>query len=205
MRPDVLAEHARHPRRRRLRHAPPRRLRAAVRPRRHARARLRHLLRLRAVRERAGQRDEQEYLHSEKYELKAAGLRADRGSLAPLIRAVNELRPPPPGVWALRDVRFHHADDERFLVYSRGHVDTRPAPLRRPPRSAPRRGTRPCASTSAPSACPPDQPYQLHDELTGETYVWGGDAGYVRLDPDRGPGRPPPPRHPLTVCQPGTE
>ena len=33
---------------------------------------------------------------------------------------------------------------------------------------------------------PADQPYTLHDELSGDTYVWGGPAAYVRLDPTAG-------------------
>src|SRR3546814_1696818 len=45
------------------------------------------------------------------------------GSLAPLMRTLNELRRRHDGVFSLRDIRFHHSDDESFLVYTRGHAD----------------------------------------------------------------------------------
>jgi starch synthase (maltosyl-transferring) len=32
-----------------------------------------------------------------------------------------------------------------------------------------------------------DEPYQVHDYLTGETYLWRGEYNYVRLDPGRQP------------------
>ena len=33
----------------------------------------------------------------------------------------------------------------------------------------------------------PDGPYQVHDLLDGETYVWQGPRNYVELDPRRTP------------------
>jgi starch synthase (maltosyl-transferring) len=32
-----------------------------------------------------------------------------------------------------------------------------------------------------------DEPYQVHDFLTGETYLWRGEYNYIRLDPGRQP------------------
>ena len=61
-----------------------------------------------------------EYLDSEKYQIKERDW--SDPPLAPLIRTVNEVRRRHPDVWALRDVRFHHSDNEQLLVYSRGHV-----------------------------------------------------------------------------------
>jgi starch synthase (maltosyl-transferring) len=31
---------------------------------------------------------------------------------------------------------------------------------------------------------PLDTPYEAHDELTGETFVWSGPSPYVRLPPE---------------------
>jgi starch synthase (maltosyl-transferring) len=125
-----------------------------------------------------------EYLHSEKYELKARDY-DDPGSLAPLIRTVNAVRRAHPDVWRLRDVRFHHADDERFLVYSRGHVDRDLllCVVHLDPHEAHDTTVR---LDLGALGLPADRPYQLHDSLTGETYVWGGDSAYVRLDPTVG-------------------
>ncbi|MGQ0434911.1 MAG: maltotransferase domain-containing protein [Microthrixaceae bacterium] len=125
-----------------------------------------------------------EYLHSEKYELRVRDY-SDPTSLAPLLRRVNQVRRAHPSVWSLRDVRFHHSDNERILVYSRGHTG---------------RGLLLCAVNLDPHhaqdtivhldlaglGLPNDTRYHLRDELTGDTYDWTGDTGYVRLDPTVG-------------------
>jgi starch synthase (maltosyl-transferring) len=124
-----------------------------------------------------------EYRHSEKYEIKHRDFDQPH-SLAPLIRTVNGIRRRHPDVWSLPDVRFHHSDDERFLVYSRGHAD---------------RDLLLCVvllDTAAHETTvrldlgavglPADHPYTLHDELGGDTYAWGGSSAYVRLDPPAG-------------------
>jgi starch synthase (maltosyl-transferring) len=125
-----------------------------------------------------------EYRHSEKYEVKARDYDQPH-SIAPLIQAVNESRRRHPGVWSLGDVRFHHSDDARFLVYSRGHADADLllCIVLLDPHSA--------ADTTVrldlgSIGLPADQPYTLHDELSDDTYVWAGPAAYVRLDPPAG-------------------
>ncbi len=125
-----------------------------------------------------------EYLHSEKYELKARAY-DDAASLAPLIRTVNDVRRRHPQVWSLRDVRFHHADDDRFIVYSRGHVDTELllCVVHLDPHEAHDTIVR---LDLGAVGLPRDRPYQLYDELSGDTFVWGGDSAYVRLDPTMG-------------------
>jgi len=122
-----------------------------------------------------------EYLHSEKYELRERDY-DDPSSLAPLLRTVNRVRRAHPNVWSLRDVRFHQSDNDRILVYSRGHTS---------------RGLLLCAVNLDPHHAQDttvhldlaalglahDTRYHLRDELTGDTYDWTGDTGYVRLDP----------------------
>jgi len=122
-----------------------------------------------------------EYLHSEKYELKARDY-DQPGSLAPLIRTVNEVRRRHPDVWSLRDIRFHHADDDRFLVYSRGHVDRDLllCVVHLDPHEAHHTTVR---LELGALGLAHDRPYQLYDELTGDAYEWGGEAAFVRLDP----------------------
>ena len=125
-----------------------------------------------------------EYRHSEKYELRSRDY-ADPASLAPLIGTVNAVRRKLPDVWSLRDVRFHHTDNDRILVYSRGQV---------------RRGLLLCVVNLDPHhaqdttvhldlgalGLPHDVRYHLRDELTGDSYEWTGESGYVRLDPGAG-------------------
>ncbi len=125
-----------------------------------------------------------EYLHSEKYELKQRDY-ADPASLAPLLRSVNEIRRRHPGVWSLRDIRFHHSDNPQLLVYSRGHVDTDllVCVVNLDPHHAQDTTVR---LDLGALGLPKDRPYTCHDELGGDTYVWGGESAYVRLDPTAG-------------------
>src|SRR3546814_7733090 len=104
------------------------------------------------------------------------------GSLAPLMRTLNELRRRHDGVFSLRDIRFHHSDDESFLVYTRGHADddlllcvVNLDPWN--PRETMVRSDLGAVGLSGGGG------YNLVDELTDEHYEWHGDAGFVRLDP----------------------
>jgi starch synthase (maltosyl-transferring) len=125
-----------------------------------------------------------EYLHSEKYELKDRDY-DDPSSLAPLLRAVNEIRRRHPSVWSLRDIRFHHSDNQQLLVYSRGHVasDLLLCIVNLDPHQPQDTTVR---LDLGALGLPADRPYQCHDELSGDTYVWGGESAYVRLDPTVG-------------------
>jgi len=124
-----------------------------------------------------------EYLHSEKYELKARDY-DDPSSIAPLIRTMNEIRRRHPDVWALRDIRFHHSDNDRFLAYSRGHLDRDlllvvvNLDAHQPQETFVR--------LDLGALGLPQGRYHLHDELRGDHYDWEGEAGYVRLDPTNG-------------------
>jgi starch synthase (maltosyl-transferring) len=126
----------------------------------------------------------EEYAHSEKYELKDRDYTAF-DSLAPVIRQVNQIRRAHPSVWALRDIRFHHSDDEQVLVYSRGHADSDLllCVVNLDPHHAHETTVR---LDLVALGLPTQGHYQVLDELTGETYTWSGDAAYVRLDPIAG-------------------
>jgi starch synthase (maltosyl-transferring) len=125
-----------------------------------------------------------EYLHSEKYELKDRDYTLP-GSLAPLIRTVNAFRRRHDQVWDLRDVRFHHSDNEQILVYSRGHLsrDLVLCAVNLDPHDAQDTTVR---LDLGAVGLPHDVRYKVHDELTATTYEWCGDAAYVRLDPTVG-------------------
>ena len=127
----------------------------------------------------------EEYLHSEKYELKDRDFAAF-DSLSPLVKSINRIRRAHPGLWALRDIRFHHADDDAsFLVYSRGHADDDllVCVVNLDPAEAHETTVR---LDLGAIGLPPASPYRLVDELTGDTYSWTGDSGFVRLDPAAG-------------------
>ena len=125
-----------------------------------------------------------EYRHSEKYEVRTRDF-DDPASVAPLLRTVNEIRRRHEGVWSLRDIRFHHSDNDRILVYSRGHAarDLLLCAVNLDPHHAQDTTVR---LDLGALGLPHDVPYRLLDELTGESYEWHGPTGYVRLDPEVG-------------------
>ena len=128
--------------------------------------------------------DNEEYLHSEKYELRRRDWnRAD--SLAPFITQVNDIRRRHPSFRWLRNIRFHHSDDDRFLVYSKGRIgeDLVLIVVNLDPNEA--HGTTLGLDLGA-MGLPGSGSYLAHDELSGETYTWEGPRPYVHLDPSIG-------------------
>jgi starch synthase (maltosyl-transferring) len=127
----------------------------------------------------------EEYLHSEKYELR----RRDWGtadSMAPLVATVNGIRKRHPAFRWLRNIRFHGSANDRFLVWTKGHVDDGDLVLM-VVNLDPHAAQETILDLDLGAVGLPWQgPLQAHDELTGETYMWDGGHPYVRLDPTQG-------------------
>ncbi len=134
----------------------------------------------------------EEYLDSEKYQLRPrewARAEAEGRSLAPLITALNRIRRRHPALQQLRDLRFHHADSDEVLVYSKqaaaegGGTDTVLVVVNLDPHHT-REAT---VSLDMPGlGLEWHESFPVRDELTGETYHWGRD-NYVRLEPGSRP------------------
>ncbi len=125
-----------------------------------------------------------EYGQSEKYEIRHRDY-SEPSSLAPLLRAVNDIRRRHPTVWALGDIRFHDSSNDQILVYTRGHRsgDLLLCAVNLDPHH-PQDTT--VHLDLAAIGLPHDVRYHLKDELTGDSYIWTGESGYVRLDPGVG-------------------
>ncbi|MCX4767583.1 alpha-1,4-glucan--maltose-1-phosphate maltosyltransferase [Streptomyces sp. NBC_01275] len=129
----------------------------------------------------------EEYLDSEKYQLRprdwAAAEREGR-TLAPLVTQLNDIRRRHPALQRLRNLRFHHTDNDSVIAYSKRtdadavvvvvNLDAHHTQEATVSLDMPQLGLDHGASLS------------VHDELTGETYAWGRD-NYVRLEPGRTP------------------
>ncbi|HEX2100645.1 MAG TPA: alpha-amylase family glycosyl hydrolase, partial [Candidatus Synoicihabitans sp.] len=129
---------------------------------------------------------EEEYLNSEKYEIKDWRL-DDPQSLEPLIRQVNRIRQENPALHSNERLAFHPTTDEQLLVYSKrtadfdnliivavnldphhvssGHVELNLNELGI--------GTK--------------DTFQVHDLLTGARYLWSGARNFLTFDPHRAP------------------
>ncbi len=130
---------------------------------------------------------DEEYAHSEKYEIKARDWSA-ADSLAPFITEVNRARRAHPALRSLRNIAFCDSANDLVLAYARWSDDLADVVL--------------VVVNLDPDGVQEDTvwldlerlglpartPFVAYDELRGETYSWVGAAQYVRLDPAVGPG-----------------
>ncbi|MCF3961942.1 alpha-1,4-glucan--maltose-1-phosphate maltosyltransferase [Streptomyces fuscigenes] len=140
----------------------------------------------------------EEYMDSEKYQLRPRDWEAaerEGRTIAPLITTLNRLRRRHPALQQLRDVHFHHTDNDSVLAFSKRagsnivlvvvNLDPHHTQEATVSLDMPRLGL--AWHETVP----------VRDELTGDTYHWGR-ANYVRLDPGVTPAhivalRPSPP------------
>ena len=137
----------------------------------------------------------EEYLHSEKYEVKARDWHRP-GSLAPLITRLNDIRRRHRALAELRNLRFVPGRNDAILAYTKraaeggdtgldtGFDDVVLTVVNLDPHRA---HEDVLALDLAALGLPVDAPFEAHDELSDTTYVWSGPEPYVRLDPEVGP------------------
>jgi starch synthase (maltosyl-transferring) len=129
----------------------------------------------------------EEYLYSEKYEIKERDWDAP-GSLAPFITEVNAVRRRHAAFAELRTTRFHGADNDNVIVWSKtdgrgGDTVLCIANL------DPHQWHEATLSLDMPAlGLGWDETFDVRDELTGQTFRWTGAHPYVRLDPGETPG-----------------
>jgi starch synthase (maltosyl-transferring) len=128
----------------------------------------------------------EEYLNSEKYELRHWDLaRAD--SLREIITRVNEIRRAHPALQSDAGLRFHATDNDHLVAYSKttpGRDDVVLAIVNLDPTS-PQSGW--TALDLAACGLDPARPFEARDLLTGHVYRWQGPRNFVRLDPAANP------------------
>jgi starch synthase (maltosyl-transferring) len=136
----------------------------------------------RAVRE-----GSEEYLDSEKYELRPrdfAGALAEGRSLEPFIARLNNIRRLHPALRELRTIRFHGIDNDALMAYSKFDPTTGDCVLVVVTLNAfgPEEAT--LWLDMAALGMEPYERFWVRDEITGEEWHWG-QANYVRIDPAR--------------------
>jgi starch synthase (maltosyl-transferring) len=140
----------------------------------------------------------EEYLDSEKYQLKPrdwdAAAREGR-TIAPLITKLNAIRRRSPALRQLRNLHFHHADNDAVIAYSKRRGSNTVLVVAN---LDPHHTQEATVSLDMPQlGLDWHESVPVRDELTGETYHWGR-ANYVRLEPGRRPA------HVFTVLRPST-
>ncbi|WP_326545832.1 alpha-1,4-glucan--maltose-1-phosphate maltosyltransferase [Mycolicibacterium sp. ND9-15] len=129
----------------------------------------------------------EEYLNSEKYELRPRDFDAavaDGESLEPFITRLNEIRKLHPALHQLRTIKFHHVDNDSLLAFSKFDPATGDQVLVVVTLNpfGPEEATL-WLDMPALGMEPYDR-FWVRDEITGDEYQWGH-ANYVRLDPAR--------------------
>ncbi|WP_280399647.1 alpha-1,4-glucan--maltose-1-phosphate maltosyltransferase [Nocardia carnea] len=129
----------------------------------------------------------EEYLDSEKYELRPrpfAAARARGESLEPWLTRLNEIRRRHPALRQLRCLHFHHIDNDNLLAYSKIDPATGDAVLI-VVNLNPFAAEQGMLSLDLPALGREwhDHPV-VYDEISGEEYHWA-QTNYIRLDPAR--------------------
>jgi starch synthase (maltosyl-transferring) len=136
-------------------------------------------------------RDSEEYLHSEKFELRVRDWH-QAGTLTELIARVNAIRRAHPALQFNHTLQFHDTDNPALLCFSKSvpsHLRTA-APSHRSARILVVANTDPHARQHGHVRVPTaalgvsaSQSYVVEDLLDDAAYVWRGDWNYVRLEP----------------------
>ncbi|MFJ4833341.1 alpha-1,4-glucan--maltose-1-phosphate maltosyltransferase [Streptomyces sp. NPDC088747] len=153
----------------------------------------------------------EEYLDSEKYQLRPRDWESaerEGRSLAPLLGRLNAIRRRSPALRQLRDIHFHHTDQESVIAYSKSVPDSGEDKSTTDGRGSntvvvvvnldPHHTQEATVSLDMPQlGLDWHESVPVRDELTGETFYWGR-ANYVRLEPGHRPA------HILTVLRPSS-
>jgi len=124
----------------------------------------------------------EEYLHSEKYELKTWDWDAP-GNLKDYIARVNKIRRENIALQGLWNLRFCDVDNENLLFYVKATSDLSNVLLivinLDPAHTHSGWVTVPIEELGIA----PIQPYMVHDLLSDDKFIWQGERNYVELDP----------------------
>jgi starch synthase (maltosyl-transferring) len=130
-------------------------------------------------------RGSEEYLDSEKYQLRARDWDAP-GHIKDDIRRINQIRRKHPSLAQLPDLEFLHSENGEVIAYrKRAGTDQIIAVVVLNPWHAQESMIHLRAEQLG---LPPGSPMELQDLLTDAVYTWQGDRHYVRLDPSQQPG-----------------
>lgn len=131
----------------------------------------------------------EEYLDSEKYQLRYRGFQELDGpnSLRDFIALANRIRKRNPALQTDRNLRFHQIDNEQIICYSKTTDNLANVILvvvNLDPNYTQAGWTQ---LNLEALGVDPHQPFQVHDLLTGAHYIWNGPRNYVELNPHRMP------------------
>lgn len=126
--------------------------------------------------------DKEEYRFSEKYEVKHRD-HAD-APLWPLFCELNRIRRSHPAFARMSSLHFHHVEDERLIAYSHHRtVDGVTDRVLVVVNLEPDEVVESAVHVDLGWLGLPDGPFEVVDELAGESWTWSPGGNYVRFDP----------------------
>jgi len=127
-------------------------------------------------------RGSEEYLNSEKYEIKHRNL-YDPASLRPFISRVNAIRKENPALQANDSLRFHKIDNDQIICYSKRTPDKANVIVTLVNLDSVWHQSGFVELPAEELGIDIRQPYRMHDLLTDATFTWQGSRNYVELRP----------------------
>ncbi len=125
----------------------------------------------------------EEYLHSEKYEIKHWPLALDN-PIAQLIAAVNKARREHPALQTFdQSLRFHSTDNPQLIAYSKRSIDSASVVLTVVNLDPLNRQYGWLYLDTAQLGLTDESVYTCEDMLSGAAYTWQGPSNFVALDP----------------------
>ena len=129
----------------------------------------------------------EEYLDSDKYQINYYNWNQPH-YLGNFIGRINQIRRDNPALQLYDNLRFYaHGDNDNIITYGKATPDGQNRILLVA-------NLDPFSVQTTWVGVPywewgiaPDQPYQVHDLLTNETYTWHGEYNYIQLDPRKQP------------------
>jgi starch synthase (maltosyl-transferring) len=124
----------------------------------------------------------EEYLGSEKYELRTWNLR-DPQSLAPVLRRLNRVRRESPALQNMSGLAFHETDNDYVICYSKRSPDDSDVVLVVVNLDPAHRHSTWITLDHAALGADPHAPLQTHDLIGDARFLWHGPRAFVDLDP----------------------
>jgi len=124
----------------------------------------------------------EEYLDSEKYEIKNWDITSP-GSLADFIGRVNRIRRENPALQGDWGLLFHPTDNDQLICYSKQTEDLSNITVVVVNLDPHHKHSGWLELPLETLGIDPQQPFQVHDLLSDERYLWHGNRNYVELDP----------------------
>ena len=130
----------------------------------------------------------EEYLNSEKYEIKNWELDSP-DSLKELIARVNRIRRENRALQSDRSLRFHAVDNPEIIAYSKRTEDLQNVIVTAVNLDPHHTQSGWVDLAAEELGIDPQQPYQMHELLTNARYLWHGTRNYVQLNPQSVPAQ----------------